>query len=120
MIGVFTGVFGLIILYLLPPLKMSESARPMQFQNSHEEDKSIDITPLPAATFKNLPETGWFYLDEKYYQQGPVSFDYLKGLWDSKVISQTHFIWNSMMDEWHKIEDCADVLSALKSPSKSL
>lgn len=96
-IGIFLGVIGLILLFILPVKKAPELA------------PQVDTLPVPTEEpvfpqndflSSSKPPLFWYYLDPENKQFGPMSFEGLQTAWkDGKVIDQT-YIWNEEMSNW--------------------
>jgi hypothetical protein len=85
-IGLFLGVLGVILLFLLPPYKAKVV----------EEPKPAPVPP-PSHLLQH-----WYYLDASNRQYGPMSFEALSSSFkEGKVIAQT-YVWNETFEEWKR------------------
>ena len=99
-IGLFLGVLGLILLFLLPKVEAKETVPSDEVDSKISEDENLK----PPFSAKD-----WFYLDQSHQQHGPLSFDQLKILWDERTITKSTFIWSEGMAEWKKIQDLTEL-----------
>ncbi len=95
-LGLFFGIFGLIVLLILPSVK--------------KEPLIETPTPAPVNTVKDKM---WFYLDSDRNQFGPVTFEALAQAWKEDYINESSFVWTDGMENWVKIKDHAELSSAL-------
>ncbi|MBS0653851.1 MAG: DUF4339 domain-containing protein [Verrucomicrobia bacterium] len=111
-IGLLFGVFGLIALFVMPPLNRPRGAK---------KGKGPAIEPLPTI-FKNNLETLdpshtsklWYYLDQENQQFGPMSLDALTNAWRDGKVHATTYVWNEVMENWKRFEE---VLKAPLQPT---
>lgn len=90
MIGLFFGLFGLIVLFYMP--------------NKNKELQAAEAEVLPSAPPEPLgpPKSNkfWYYLDPNNQQFGPMSYDALQSAWkDGRVTAQT-YVWNEDLTNW--------------------
>ncbi len=99
LIGMFLGILGLLLLFLLPPL-----AAPV----SEVEEKEVEEEP---AVVEEMPYRlkAWYYLDQDRNQIGPASFNQLK---KANIHADT-LIWCEGMPEWKTIADVPEMRDAL-------
>ena len=114
-IGIFFGIFGVIALFLLPPLESKEENG--NGNDSSGAEGSIDETPvvmpplpmtIPIPTISIEEEymaKQWFYIIPASQRQGPISFLNLKDLWKDEKINSETFVWSEGMKEWSRISD---------------
>lgn len=103
-IGMLLGILGLLLLFLLPPIKSEESEK-------GEEHIQLPSNPEASSPYR-LKE--WFYLDDGRKQLGPFTFSMLKRIWDQGKISTQTFVWADGMDAWKRIDEVPDLQEALK------
>jgi Na+/melibiose symporter-like transporter len=95
-IGLVFGIFGLIMLFILSPLT--------------KENDAITVLPQPLEG-EVLPVTNpednkdWFYVDQNYNQQGPVSYGTLLSLLDSQILTNESLVWSEGMSDWKEIRE---------------
>lgn len=112
LIGIFLGLLGLLLLFLLPvtdktPESVSGGAdRPLQPQEPSKE------AVLSVKNHDYLIRD-WFYLDAEVKQQGPMTFDGLKRLWQEGKVGPDSFVWCDGMEGWKKIEELLDLKEGL-------
>ena len=92
-IGLLFGVFGLILLFILP--------------KKNEAEIVVEAKPEPTAprALSTEPVLFWYYVDDENQQQGPMSptaFDTAKT--DGRI-KPTHYVWNTQMDEWKRLQE---------------
>lgn len=89
MLGMLLGFLGLLVLFLLPPIK--------------EQMPQVDAE---YARLERAPEThfgaakDWFYYDDSRCRQGPVSYSQLKELMEHHVIKEDTYLWSEGMSGW--------------------
>jgi hypothetical protein len=110
MIGMLLGLIGLLILFLLPAAKSENSP-------SSSEEIEFPIVeldpplPLPPVTFNNDSE--WYYYNHKQEQQGPITYENLKSLWQAGEINEETYMWCEGMKDWKKLEELQDLYAKL-------
>jgi len=106
MIGIPLGLFGLVILFLLPKLNDKNSEKKETAAIAAEFPSVEEL--LPDYTVKE-----WYYLDDEHKQKGPVQFSFLKGLWhDGQLLVKT-YVWCDGMDVWEKVENVPNLQELL-------
>lgn len=108
MIGLFLGIFGPILLLLLPALT-NENGEPLADLEENEDVKLANIHENHSGLHFSNKE--WFYVDRK--QEGPVQFEYLQRIWREGRISKNSFVWSEGMPKWQKIQEIPDFENAL-------
>lgn len=88
-IGLFFGLIGLIALFMLPPLS-----------TSNENPKPT----LQIVEKKEIEIKEWYYVDENYQQQGPISLPALKALHASNAINNETLVWKEGMSNWESLK----------------
>ncbi len=98
--GLFFGIFALILLFLLPPLKKTRAP-------AAKTASSIDITPTLGleALFPSQTSKLWYYLDEQSQQFGPMSFEALRRSWSEGKLKLHTFVWNEELDNWKQFNE---------------
>lgn len=94
-IGMFLGIIGLILLFVLPSI------------NEEEQQSVIQIEPEAISTilpydYENKP---WYFLTVDREQIGPVGFEALRQKWNQREISLDTLVWCEGMSDWRKIND---------------
>lgn len=107
-IGLFLGVFGLLLLLTLPLIQRlkSNSATPKREQ----EIRTVDGQPTSAFTLTSLLDqsfanTLWYYLDGANLQKGPMSFTAFERDWKEGKFASSAYIWNEKLSEWKRFEE---------------
>lgn len=90
-IGMMLGVFGLLLVFILPPYETEEVA----------------VAPLPKEPDQmvlplNHTQKHWYYIDDKLQQQGPVDFDTIRSLWSTGSLTGESYLWCEGMEDWKK------------------
>jgi hypothetical protein len=113
-IGLFFGVFGLLLLFLLPSLKkdeeISKGGLPAEKTPSIEQ-KSQEVSPH----LEEIKKDDWFYLDGNKKPQGPCTRESMKEKWQQGSLSQESWVWNESIVVWKKIADVSPLLHWLQS-----
>lgn len=105
LIGLLLGVLGLLVLFLLPPLKAEEEEPEAEAQKKIPENES-ETSPYLAHD--------WFYLDSQKKQVGPCSFLTLRRDWHLQKLTQDNYVWTEGMEGWTKVEALPEVKQALE------
>lgn len=111
-LGILLGVIGLIILYILPPKKVTLATAP---SSNPIIPPPIEVSPSLIGT-ENGPETTtlWYYLDEANKQYGPMSFNALQTAWDEDQMTSSTYVWNEQMENWQTLEEIPDLLDKVR------
>lgn len=111
MIGMLLGLLGLLLLFILSPVK--EEGKPAGTLSEDSEIAMMELDPEPH-TAKELPSyEEWYYYDRNKVRQGPVQFETLKQLWSSGEIHEETFLWKEGLENWKKIESLPELYSKL-------
>lgn len=102
-IGIFLGVFGILILLILPPLNAKEVTT----------DPNATIIEVPAI-IDPFATKDWFYLDREGKQQGPIDIGALRNLWMTNGMDSKTFVWSEGMDKWKRVEEVPGLVERLK------
>ena len=68
----------------------------------------------PTEQLGSEPE--WYWQDENGEQQGPVSLETVKEMYESKAIDQTTRIWAQGLDAWHQLQQVPQLRWTLVYP----
>lgn len=98
LIGMFLGILGLLLLFLLPPLTAPVSV---------VEESPKEVGPEEDEMPYRLK--AWYYLDQARNQIGPVSYNQLK---KANVQADT-LIWCEGMPEWKPVAELPEMKDAL-------
>ncbi len=97
-IGLLFGIFGLITLFLLPPVRhklaVVASAAP----------KTLKTPPLEALHETHAGKL-WYYLDLQNTQYGPMSLNALGNAWLEGKVNLTTYVWHEDLTEWRPLAD---------------
>lgn len=101
-IGMFLGLIGLLLLFLLPSYAEKEEIQDMQ--EIHVTPTSVTTAPEEAA-FKNDSPQEWYYLDSQRTQMGPMALEVLKKKWEQGDITEKSLLWCEGMENWKAINE---------------
>ena len=95
LIGSFLGWWGLLLLYVLPPVLP-------------EEVVSAQTPPAPSVEKPPVPNPleqsrDWFFLDGSKAVCGPLTGKALKEKWKAGQIAAESWVWNDTIVDWKKI-----------------
>ena len=107
-VGFVASWVGLLVLFILPAAKASETVEAPKQKN--DDPMTIDVT---AQVMNSEPL--WFYLDGDHEQQGPTAESKLRSLWKSGVLKPASLVWKEGMSEWKEIKSIADLHAALRA-----
>lgn len=124
-VGLFLGIFGLIILFIIPTKKQEELAPILSssqlsnpplphFETTMNAQGSSSESPEHAMT-KNL----WYYLDDENKQYGPMSFFAFKQAWENDQIKSSTFVWSEEMENWKPLEELQEIFSLIRNNPKT-
>lgn len=107
-IGFSLSIFGLLVLFALPKVGgQKQNLTPkLDPKDPFEQDVLLKS--------ELLSKKEWFYLDQARLQQGPVSFDHLKTLWQDSSINLQTLVWAEGMENWTKIKEVSDLSELLE------
>lgn len=106
-IGVLLGIFALLILILLPPVKPEE-------QETNKAPLPVQIAPAEPPIQNEILIKEWHCITTTGLQQGPLKCDALKKLWSDGQLNSKSFVWTDKMVAWQRVEELPDLLSALQ------
>ena len=98
LIGMFLGVLGLLLLFLLPPLAVQAPAI---------EEEVEEVPPQEEEMPDRLK--AWYYLDQDRNQIGPLSYNQLK----KANINEDTLLWSEGMPEWKAVKELPHMKEAL-------
>jgi MFS family permease len=101
-IGLFLGIIGLLVLFLLPRVEKRSSTIPQK--------PLIPTQPKRSDAWLKM----WYYLDTTHIQQGPLEFPDLIKKWKEKGISEKSYIWGEGMKEWQRLAELPDVINEIE------
>lgn len=106
-IGFLFGIFGFIILLLLPLFtKFTYNRQTNQRIIAAKKTISTENVPcMPVEENPSIKQTPWFYLDNTHTSIGPISFTELLNLWRSQVVSTKSYVWQETMSAWEKVQN---------------
>ena len=96
--GFLFGIFGLILLYIVPSFSKEEKKQPAY------------IAPKPVERSDAWIRM-WYYLDPTHKQVGPFEFpDFIEKV-KQKCVAKETFVWSEGMKEWKKLSDLPEEVS---------
>ena len=93
LIGLLLGVFGLLVLVLMPKLSTKSDLE-------QDEDRILAGIGISNNDFISKE---WLYLDEARQQVGPIFFKQLCKIYEEGKISDRTYVWCEGMKEWERI-----------------
>lgn len=101
-IGALLGIFGLILLFILPSYAAKEEAKK---DLDSEKQKEAARIASEAASAPAIGDKLWYYLDRKHQQCGPVPYAYIKDLLNQQELTAETYVWSEGMDNWKRINE---------------
>ena len=96
--GFLFGIFGLILLYIVPTFTKAEQKKP-----AYQPPKPMERSDAWIRM--------WYYLDPTHKQEGPFEFpDFINKVREKHVAKET-LVWSEGMDEWKKLSELPDDVS---------
>lgn len=107
-IGILLGLFGILILVLLPPVGSAQEKVEEPTPFFLESDKQPKIG-------YSVESKEWFYLDKLRQQIGPVQFETLKQQWEEGEIDEQTFVWYEGMSDWKQLNELPETVEKMKN-----
>lgn len=108
-LGMFFSVFALLFLIFLPPVPKKGRVFRGNSGETPFDGTTIEVKPLSttdeSVDLKSPERKEWYYLDDQRQQTGPISFETLKNLCRTSIITPSTYIWCEGMQEWKKLSD---------------
>jgi len=117
-IGLLFGILGLILLFLLKPLRAAHGGRPKivisKIESSVPFGKEAEpatgeapLQPVISPELQHLTKEHkiWYYLDAENMRFGPMSFYALHGAWQEGKVTRTTYVWNEDFEGWKLFGD---------------
>lgn len=134
-IGILGGVFGLALVYFLPPVGKKEAVGPKNVMNSEggpfsswgsrgtDRPESV-VKPevnaqTPISELDMFRQLDWYYMNKQYKQEGPVAYEDLRLAFNSERANEDTLIWSDGMPEWKKLRDLDVILGDFTTPQAS-
>lgn len=116
LIGLFLGIFGVILVFILPSLEdekkiTSDESQVYRFQKNLLEVEAVEATHTQNQEFLTKE---WFYYDLNKTRQGPVTVEELKKMWKDKVLNGETYVWCEGLDDWKKIQELQALFTHLQ------
>ena len=99
--GLLLGIFGLILLLLLPLIQRIQKKSASKKQPP--TPAVIDVappSPLSSILDPLFSNTLWYYMDQTSSQKGPMSFTALENDWKDGKLLTSSYIWNEKLADW--------------------
>ncbi len=110
LIGSLLGWYGLLLLFILPPISNEEH------MPSRTEEKPIpDEMPPVGKPVEYSPTGEWFFLNQAKTICGPFSSQMLKEKWREGGLLPESWVWNESIVDWKKISQLKPFLDWLKA-----
>lgn len=109
MLGMLLGFFGLLLLFLLPPVAEEEPTQEAEYALLEQRG---ELASNPVDHSYMIKE--WYYYDNNKARHGPVRFEKLKSLWQEASIDQESFVWCEGMENWKQIENIQGLYTHLQ------
>ncbi len=93
-IGSILGIFGFILLFLMPKLNVEGE------EENQKPDAPQEVPLIPPEETKE-----WYYLDQARQQKGPFTFHEMKSCIQNQEIGLDNYIWSEGMPDWKKLKD---------------
>lgn len=106
MLGMLLGFFGLLLLFVLPPLAQEEELQEAEYGM---------LTPESASQENHdYMLKDWFYFDEERKQHGPIRFEEMKRLREEGKVNEETFVWAEGLDDWKQVQDLKGLYGGLR------
>lgn len=115
MIGMFLGIFGPLLIMILPPVNPAKE----NVLTGTEESEDQKLGSFEFQTTSPLMKE-WYLLDANAKQSGPHAFGHLKSMWDEGLLHSKSFVWTEGMGKWERLKEIPELESALTSPEPLL
>lgn len=100
--GLVLGIFGVILLYVLPTRQSPQKAPPKK------------KAPAPIERSDAWMKM-WYYLEPaSRKQKGPMEFPDLAKQWREKALTDKTLIWGEGMKEWQKVQDLPEIVKEME------
>lgn len=99
LIGFLLGIFGLILLYIVPSF-------------SKKRAKKSSFRPPPRVQRSDAWIKMWYYLDPTHQQMGPFEFpEFIEKVKNEKGHT---LVWGEGMQEWKELSELPEVVEEMK------
>lgn len=125
--GMFFGIFGIVLLFILPPLQKSGEQDNNDMMSSEDGEDDLQYNSFSqlfsppqlveeTAAAKSFPATEeqWFYLDMQKNNIGPLNIEdlltSLKNRGSRENINPMEiWVWKKGMNQWEKVKNLPDL-----------
>jgi hypothetical protein len=108
-IGTLLGWYGLLLLFILPPIPTEDS-----LPSESPEKNPSPSEPLVEKPKETIPAGEWFFLDRAKTICGPISLQMLKDKWKEGLLVPGSWVWSDTMVDWKKIDQIQPLLDWLR------
>lgn len=109
-IGLFLGLLGLILLFLLPN---SDSKGLVKLKENEAAASSPQVIETSAELIKPQTDNPLYYLDKNREQKGPISFSLFKQDWREGKIEKNTYVWREGQTNWEPVQNLPDLIKSL-------
>lgn len=103
-LGFLFGLLGLLVLFLLPPVKQKARAQMLPQTPVSPSPSPFVKKILIEALDSNHSDKLWYYLDENQKQLGPMSLQALSDAWTQGKVRTNTFVWNENLSDWQSFD----------------
>jgi hypothetical protein len=123
-IGVFLGVLGILILFLLPHKKNPRVApAPVMASSAYSSPAAPEDFPTELSTQKKRlsanPKIHWYFIDKNKMSQGPLKLEEIKAAYNKGLITSDTLLWNEELEYWAQLKDFSNYDFLLDDTLKS-
>lgn len=100
-IGLSLGMFGLLLLLMIPFIqKLRQKSLEKKQSQTPEASVAAPVFSLAHSLDKSFADTLWYYLDEASSQKGPMSFNAFERDWKEGKFLSSSYVWNEKLSDW--------------------
>lgn len=115
-IGILLGIFGLALLFLLPPASKQEPVGPTGSEERHRWEKEPSSAIDSSFIHEEIEEEiEWYYVNKKQEQRGPYSPREFLQLCREGELQENSFIWSEEMKGWKRAKEVPSILDEITS-----
>lgn len=109
LIGSILGWYGLLLLFILPPIASSEQGAP---EKQKPAPSIPELTPEKPKEF--IPTGEWFFLDRAKTICGPMTPQMLKERWQEGALLPSTWVWSESTVDWIRLAQLQPLLDWIK------
>lgn len=110
LIGSLFGWYGLLLLFILPPVKSESLAT-----EEKEQQQVSALPPIPETPKEYQPTGEWFFLDATKKVCGPLSPQMMKSAFKEGRILPESWVWNESTVDWKKLSEIQPLVDWLRA-----